>query len=668
MGLYQEGFRGKKEEGQIMLREAKPLTRCGCKASLRVIRDLNSGKYIVSRFFNNHNHELHGCMKSTMSQSDKTMLALMTKIGFKPSQVMHYLEQLAGGAGKLSFRRKSGYNWLNKLRAERIQKGDMKTVINDLEELKLKDASLFYKYSSVEDGTLTRLFWCDGCSRAEYKAFGDVLIFDSTYKTNKYLYPLVIFSGAMGGKIPEVVLTNQDAAMRSTIVSEFVGTRHMICSWHLCRNVRKNIKNSAFCNDFFSLMDLNCSIEEFELTWSNMVEKHNLSNNKWVVDTYEIRERCAEAYFGEQFMSMMTTMQRAESVNALIKLSVDHNMSITDFLDHYFRTLQRLRSDFIEMQKLSEQDEHEVRESPLKRLEEQALSIYTLKIYFLIRKEIRNEQGVVGESRSKDKNGNEIFVYRENKEIEVSIHRVIADESLSKFQCDCFKLESEGISCRHIISTLKYYAIKKFPQYMIKRRWSKEVGTSLRKQFPDPCHVADSQEHRFGELNKECLNLSFVSSQSQKEYSNSLKRVREVAEMANDEIMMQSQCGSVPSENKVKVEIDSSNEGLQDPVIENITTFRDPCRKKSRGATGGKKQKCGMCGVLGHKSTTCEMRDPSIDDGEKKKKTNATPSPKERSTRVDNSTEDPEIPSQESTHPDSHSNNTHHLGSYGPLP
>ncbi|KAL3808046.1 hypothetical protein ACJIZ3_000309 [Penstemon smallii] len=632
-----EGFRGKKEEGQNMLREAKPLTRCGCKASLRVIRDLNSGKYIVSRFSNNHNHELHGYMK----------------------------------------RRKTGYNWLNKLRAERIQEGDMNTVINDLEELKLKNARLFYKYNSDEDVTLTRLFWCDGCSRAEYEAFGDVMVFDRTYKTNKYSYPLVIFSGvnnhgstcifgacflqnetiesyqwvlqaileAMGGKIPEVVLTDQDAAMRSAIISEFIGTRHRICSWHLCRNVRKNIKNSAFCNDFCSLMDLNCSVEEFELTWSNMVEKHNLSNNKWVVDTYEIRERWAGAYFREQFMSMMTTTQRAESVNALIKLSKNHNMSITDFLDHYFRTLQRLRSDFIEMQKLSEQDEREVRESPLKRLEEQALSIYTLKIYFLIRKEIRNEQGVVEESRNKDRDGNEKFVYRENNETEVSIHRVVVHECLSKFQCDCFKLESEGIPCRHIISTLKYYAIKKFPEYMIKRK---------------------CQEKRFGELNKECLNMSFVSSQSEKGYSNSIKRVREVAEMANDEIMKQSQYGSVPSENKVKVEIDSSNEGLQDPVIEKTTTFHDRCRKKSRGVTGEKKQKCGT--VLGHKSTTCELNNPSIDDGEKKKKTNATRSPKERSTRVDNSTEDPEIPSQESTHPDSHINNTHHLGSCGPLP
>ncbi|KAK4478876.1 hypothetical protein RD792_014382 [Penstemon davidsonii] len=682
------GFREENEEGCITQREAKPFTRCGCKASLRVSRDWISGKYIVSRFSNNHNHELHGCMKSYLSPSDKSMLSLMTKIGFKPSQVMHYLEQLAGGAGKLSFRRKAGYNWLNKLRAERIREGDLNTAINNMKDLQVKDERFFYKYSIDEKGILNRLFWCDGSSRAEYDHFGDVLVFDSTYKTNRYLYPLVIFSGvnnhgstcifaacflqnettesyqwvlqtfleSMGGKIPEAVLTDQDAAMRAAIVSEFVGTRHRICSWHLCRNVRKNIKNSAFCNEFCSLIDRKCSIEDFELSWSNIVEKYNLSNNKWVVDTYGIRDRWAEAFFRAQFMSMMTTTQRAESVNSLIKLSVDHKMTITDFLEHYKRTLQRIRSDFIHMQNLSENQNRGVRESSLKSFDEQALSICTLKIYYIIRKEIRDVLGVIGESRSKNIDGNDVFVYRENKEDDVAMYTVIVDQSSLKFQCDCMKLESEGVPCRHIISSLQYLRFTNFPDNMIKRRWLKEPGMLLRNQFPEASPVADSQELRFGELNKECLILSYVSSQTEYGTSNSMKRVRKDVEIAKDELMRQSQCSSVPSPNNKMPDNEPTDEGLEDPPVEKMHTVRDPFRNKTRGAAGGKKQKCGICGVLGHKATTCEL-----------KKTKTTPNTNESSTPGENSTQIPESSAIQSNHLASHSQNVQNLGSYGTL-
>ena len=39
------------------------------------------------------------------------------------------------------------------------------------------------------------LFWSDAQSRLDYEAFGDVLVFDSTYRTNRYNLPFVPFVG-----------------------------------------------------------------------------------------------------------------------------------------------------------------------------------------------------------------------------------------------------------------------------------------------------------------------------------------------------------------------------------------------------------------------------------------------------------------------------------------
>ena len=42
---------------------------------------------------------------------------------------------------------------------------------------------------------LENLFWCDKKSRIDYKTFGHVLAFDSTYKCNAYNKPLVVLVG-----------------------------------------------------------------------------------------------------------------------------------------------------------------------------------------------------------------------------------------------------------------------------------------------------------------------------------------------------------------------------------------------------------------------------------------------------------------------------------------
>jgi zinc finger SWIM domain-containing protein 3 len=42
---------------------------------------------------------------------------------------------------------------------------------------------------------MTGVLWCDFQSQMDYRAFGDVIVFDGTYKTNKYNLPLVPFVG-----------------------------------------------------------------------------------------------------------------------------------------------------------------------------------------------------------------------------------------------------------------------------------------------------------------------------------------------------------------------------------------------------------------------------------------------------------------------------------------
>ena len=98
----------------------------------------------------------------------------------------------------------------------------------------------------------------------DYAAFGDVLVFDTTYRTNAYKKPFVILAGvsnhfmttifgcallpdetmetytwvlemlmeAMDGKRPISVVTDGDRAMRQAIKRVIPNCRHRLCSWH----------------------------------------------------------------------------------------------------------------------------------------------------------------------------------------------------------------------------------------------------------------------------------------------------------------------------------------------------------------------------------------------------------------------------------------------------
>jgi len=70
---------------------------------------------------------------------------------------------------------------------ESIRGGDAVSVIEQMEQEAEKDKNFYFKVMyNEEDSRLVALFWCDSIMRDDFKVFGDVVIFDTTYRTNKY--------------------------------------------------------------------------------------------------------------------------------------------------------------------------------------------------------------------------------------------------------------------------------------------------------------------------------------------------------------------------------------------------------------------------------------------------------------------------------------------------
>jgi hypothetical protein len=185
---------------------------------------------------------------------------------------------------------------------------------------------LFYDFEVDAQGRLMRVFWTDATSRTNYKHFGDVVSLDSTYTTNQYNMIFVPITGvnhhlqsvflgaaflanekiesyvwlfktfvkAMGGVLPHLIITDEDASMKAAISKILPDTTHRLCMWHIMDKVPEKVRPSLREDqDFWDRLN-SCvwgseTLEEFESNWSSFINDFQLNGNEWFSIRYLIR-------------------------------------------------------------------------------------------------------------------------------------------------------------------------------------------------------------------------------------------------------------------------------------------------------------------------------------------------------------------------------------------
>ena len=71
----------------------------------------------------------------------------------------------------------------------------MEKTISVFEEIRAADPGLVVKVDKDTNGRVRSLFWSNGSSQRNYKIFGGVVMFDTTYRINLYNLPFGLFIG-----------------------------------------------------------------------------------------------------------------------------------------------------------------------------------------------------------------------------------------------------------------------------------------------------------------------------------------------------------------------------------------------------------------------------------------------------------------------------------------
>lgn len=569
-----EGFRVEREKHLVDGRVKRPRaeTRVGCKAML-VVKIQDSGRWVVSSFLKEHNHELvppdkvH-CLRSHrhVSGPAKSLIDTLQGAGIGPSGIMSALIKEYGAISNIGFTERDCRNYMRSSR-QRTLGGDTQILLDYLKSKQAENPSFFYavQLQGDEDHCMSNIFWVDSKARTNYTYFGDTVTFDTAYRSNRYRLPFAPFTGvnhhgqpvlfgcallineseasfvwlfktwleAMTGQPPVSITTDHDRVIRAAINNVFPGTRHRFCKWHVfkeCQEMLSHVlsEHLNFEADLHKCVNLTESIEEFESCWSSLIDRYDLKEHEWLKAIYGDRRQWVPVYLRDTFFAEMSITQRSDSINSYFDGYINASTTLQLFVKQYEKALES------RYEKEVKADYDTINTTPVLKtpspLEKQAAEVYTRRLFIKFQEELVETLTFLA---NKVDEKEIITVYRVAKYGEMHRAYFVRFNSFEmKATCTCQMFEFSGLVCRHILTVFRVINLLTLPSHYILKRWSRiaKSGAILDERTTNlSTRAQESLTIRYNNLRHKALKYADEGINSPKVYDVALSALLEAA-------------------------------------------------------------------------------------------------------------------------------------------
>ena len=128
--------------------------------------------------------------------------------------------------------------------------------------------------------------------------------------------------------------------MAKAIKKVMSGTNHRWCRWHVLKSAKKKLaktraKHKTFWNDFYNVITYEISVDGFKNAWEELVKKYRLRNSRYIKRLYKHKEKWAKPFFMNIFCAGMTSTQRSESANHMLKRYIQRAAPMHLFVSKY---------------------------------------------------------------------------------------------------------------------------------------------------------------------------------------------------------------------------------------------------------------------------------------------------------------------------------------------
>ncbi|CAO2179633.1 unnamed protein product [Urochloa humidicola] len=281
----------------------------------------------------------------------------------------------------------------------------------------------------------------------------------------------------MGGKAPQTILTDQCAAMAAARRTAMPNTRHRWCRWHVLKDAKKYLggifsKHSGFKKAFKELVTFVTDQTIFEDTWKKLMRKYKLTKNSYLKRLFKYKDRWAKPYFMDIFCAGMTSTQRSESANHMIKSIIQKAAPMHIFVSK-FREFQGTRkSDESSQDYATNQVTRKL--STRIPLETHASKVYTKAMHHHFSDQLYQSGSFIIKGKLSETD----FILRDTRlegtPIDKDIHVTIERDTY--IHCECGLYEHMGMLCRHAIKVLTNLDKREIPADNILKRWTTWYG------------------------------------------------------------------------------------------------------------------------------------------------------------------------------------------------
>ncbi|XP_074293185.1 protein FAR-RED IMPAIRED RESPONSE 1-like [Silene latifolia] len=233
----------------------------------------NEGLWVLELKNNTHNHDPSECMSGhpssrCLTQEEIRDVEKMSMAGIEPRQILTSLREKNPNLQAVS---RTIYNMKAKLEKQNL---GGRTLVQALFE-EFEKGDFTFDYLKDKSGHLTHVFFAHTKSITLARTYTTTFVMDCTYKTNKYGMPLLdiigissfnksfyagfaflrnektedyiwalqVFARVLGpNSHPSVIVTDRQLALIDAIGVVFPRTTHLLCVWHIQKNVVANLK------------------------------------------------------------------------------------------------------------------------------------------------------------------------------------------------------------------------------------------------------------------------------------------------------------------------------------------------------------------------------------------------------------------------------------------
>ncbi|KAF2922966.1 hypothetical protein DAI22_07g154300 [Oryza sativa Japonica Group] len=518
----------------------EPSIRIGCPAMIKINRSKGAGSWTVTKVVAAHNYPMKKSIGVTMNyhshnqidEGTRGIIEEMVDNSMSLTNMYGLLSGMHGGASIVPFTRKAMDRLAYAIRRDECS-DDMQKTLNVLKDLQKRSKNFFYSIQLDEACRMKNIFWSHAVSRLNYEHFGDVITFDTTYKTNSTFFGCALlreetkesfawlfetFKECMNGKEPIGILTDNCPSMAAAIRKVFPNTIHRVCKWHVLKKAKEfmgNIysKRRSFKKAFHKVLTQTLTEEDFEAAWHKLISDYQLENSVYLRHIWDIRRKWAFVYFAHRFFAGMTTTQRSESANHVFKMFVKPSSSMNRFVKRYDRFFnEKLQKDDSEEFQTSN-DKVEIKTSS--PIEIHASQVYTRAVFQLFSEELTDSLSYMVKPREDESTVQVVrMCTEESSSFLRKEYQVYYDVEREEFSCVCKMFEHKGILCSHVFRVLVQYGLSKIPDRYILKRWTKNARDSVPPHlhgYKDDVDASQSRSYRHVMLNKKSVEVASVA-------------------------------------------------------------------------------------------------------------------------------------------------------------